>query len=231
MKRLEKIFSAAEKVLAVYECCGAPSLQESARRLDAVIKGGANIVELGIPFSDPMADGAAVQQASQQAIANGANLAAILDMASKLRSDHAETALIVYGYYNVFLQYGPEKLFSELARIGIDGIFIVDLPFEEYGEVEPFCRKYDIPLLRTISAATSRERAEKLLAAAQGMVYCENSAVADMVKGLTALPLADRSGSAVCTANAVVVAEKALSVPTADLCAWVADLKKNCINK
>lgn len=227
MKRLKKIFSAPKTALIVYDCCGAPTMQESARRLQAIIDGGADIVELGIPFSDPMADGAAVQQASQQALANGAKLSSILDMAADLRQKNPETGLIVYGYYNVFLQFGVENLFQRLAAIGIDGIFIIDLPFEEYGEVEVFCHQFDIPLLRMIADNTPLQRAEKLLADAQGMVYCEGPAAVELVRKITQLPTADRSNSRVKSAAAAVIAEKVLAISSEQLENFVADCRKN----
>ena len=113
MTRLEKIFPAGKKALVIFDSCGAPDMAESERRLETIISNGADIVELGIPFSDPVADGAVIQKASLQALAGGATLGKILDMAERVRKRHPETGMIVFGYFNIFLQFGLEKLVRE----------------------------------------------------------------------------------------------------------------------
>ncbi|MBQ8753439.1 MAG: tryptophan synthase subunit alpha [Lentisphaeria bacterium] len=175
MNRLQKIFSKNKKVLIIFDSGGAPNMEESEKRLENIIENGADIVELGIPFSDPVADGPVIQAASQQAIANGATLEKILEMALRIRKRHTETGLIIFGYYNIFLQYGLEKFFSRLAEISIDGVLIVDLPFEERKELQPFTEKYHIPQITLIGPSTDLDRARVLTAQAEGFVYCINA--------------------------------------------------------
>ena len=156
MNRFEKIFSCNSRALIVCDCCGAPDMAESEKRLNTIIASGADIVELYMPFSDPMADGAVLQAASQQALANGAKLENILDMVQNVRNANPDCALIVTGYYNIFLQYGLEKLFQRMAELSIDGIHVIDLPYEERAELEPYTLKYNIPQLRSIAAACEK---------------------------------------------------------------------------
>ena len=174
MKRLQRIFTGG-KALVIFDSCGAPDMTESEARLEEIIAHGADILELGIPFSDPMADGPVIQQASQQALRAGATLEKILDMAGRIRQRHMETGMIAFGYYNIFLQYGIPKLFRRLRELDIDGILIVDLPYEEREEVAPEAKKNGISLIPLIGPSTDIERAKMLTADADGFVYCINA--------------------------------------------------------
>ena len=248
MNRLQKIFAAGNKVLVIFDSCGAPDMAESEARLENIITNGADIVELGIPFSDPMADGAVIQRASQQALKNGATLRGILEMAGRVRQRHPETGLIVFGYYNVFLQYGSEALFAKLRELGIDGILIVDLPFEERDEVLPLARKYGISLIPLIGPSTDVERAKMLTADADGFVYCINargvtgertvlppelSGRLDALRRVSPAPvaagfgIADAASAAAVAkhADAVVVGSAAVKLPLSELGAFIAGLK------
>ncbi|MBO4303737.1 MAG: tryptophan synthase subunit alpha [Lentisphaeria bacterium] len=249
MTRLQKIFGGNKKVLVIFDSCGAPTMEESERRLESIIESGADIVELGIPFSDPVADGPVIQKASQTALANGATLEKILKMASRIRKKHPETGLIFFGYCNVFLQYGWEKLFSELALLEADGILVVDLPYEERDEILPFCRKYGIPQIPLIGPSTDLERAKKLLAEAEGFAYCINArgvtgarktlppelaARLEALKKISPIPVASGFGisdgkSAFEVAHhtdAVVVGSAAVRLPLPELAPFVRSLKE-----
>ena len=190
MNRLANIFSGNKKALIVFDCAGAPDMQISAQRIEEIITAGADIVELGIPFSDPMADGAAIQEAYQTALQNGADLSQILDMLKKLRANHKETGFIVSGYCNIFLQYNYDKLFAELAALEIDALRILDLPCEEYAEIAPYAEKYNVKIVISVSKTTTPERLEKMLALPGSIVYCDNAQTAAAVKARTALPVA-----------------------------------------
>ena len=144
MNRLTDIFSGNKKALIVFDCAGAPDMAVSAQRIEEIIRSGADIIELGIPFSDPMADGAAIQEAYQTALQNGADLSKILAMIKTLRTAHPEVGFIVSGYCNIFLQYNYDKLFAELAALEIDALRILDLPCEEYAEIAPYSEKYNV---------------------------------------------------------------------------------------
>ncbi len=247
MKRLEKIFNSG-KALVIFDSCGAPDLAESALRLEEIASSGADIIELGIPFSDPVADGAVIQVASQQALANGATLGKILDMAADLRARHPELGLVVFGYFNVFLQYGLEKLFAQLAEQEIDGILIVDLPFEEREEIAPFCQKYDIPQIVLVGPSTDLERAKLITRDAQGFVYCINArgvtgvrqslppelvSRLDALRKISPVPVAAGFGISDAAAareisphaDAIVVGSAAVKTPRGKLGQLVAELK------
>ena len=118
MNRFEQIFSRPRKALVIFDSCGCPNLEESEQRIEEIVDSGADIVELGVPFSDPMADGPVIQRASLQALKAGTTLQSVIDLAGRVRARHADTGIILFGYFNVFLQYGLEKLTSELERIG-----------------------------------------------------------------------------------------------------------------
>ena len=225
MNRFENIFSQNSKALIVGDCCGAPNMAESEARLHAIINSGADIVELYMPFSDPMADGAVLQAASQQALANGAKLENILDMVSNVRSQHPDCALIVTGYYNIFLQYGLEKLFRKMAELEIDGIHIIDLPYEEHAELDPYTEKYNIPQLRSIAPGSGRERTVMLCEGAQGFIYCYTPEQIPLIREYTDLPLAIRCETASTPADAAALDSAAVAVKLSSLGSFVAGSK------
>jgi|LSQX01.2.fsa_nt_gb tryptophan synthase alpha chain len=173
--RIEKIFERCrdEKraALILFTSCGYPDMESSERIIQGAIDSGADIVELGVPFSDPMADGMIIQKASQIALQNGANLKKILAMAERLRKRNPDTGFILFSYFNVLLSYGLEALTDELARIGVDGILSVDLPYEEKAELEPLCNKKGLHFIPLVSPATSPERARLITGQASGFVY------------------------------------------------------------
>ena len=207
MNRLTDIFSGNKKALIVFDCAGAPDMAVSAQRIEEIIRSGADIIELGIPFSDPMADGAAIQEAYQTALLNGADLSKILAMIKTLRTAHPEVGFIVSGYCNIFLQYNYDKLFAELAALEIDALRILDLPCEEYAEIAPYSEKYNVKIVISVSKTTTPERLEKMLALPGSIIYCDNAKTAATVKAQTSLPIAlnlDNSFDAVIVDNAAV---------------------------
>lgn len=194
--RLNPIFARCRqeqrRALVVFASCGCPDPETGEALIDTIIRQGADIVELGVPFSDPMADGPVIQQASRLAIDHGTTLASILEMAGRLRRNHPQTGLVLFSYYNLILNHGPEKLVAEAARCGIDAILCVDLPFEERHELKIFCDRHGVHQIPLLSPATSPERAARIMADASGFAYYVT------VRGVTgersALPadLADR---------------------------------------
>ncbi|MBO5923720.1 MAG: tryptophan synthase subunit alpha, partial [Lentisphaeria bacterium] len=151
MNRFENIFSGNKKALIVFDCAGAPDMASSAERIEKIITAGADIVELGIPFSDPMADGAAIQEAYQTALQNNSDLSKIIAMLKTVRQNHPATGLIISGYCNIFLQYGYEKLFADLSMLEIDALRILDLPAEEFTEIAPYAEKYGVKTVISVS--------------------------------------------------------------------------------
>ncbi len=222
MNRFGKIFSGNKKALIVLDCAGAPDMQTSEKRIAEILNAGADIVELGIPFSDPMADGDAIQKAYQQALQNGADLSKIINMLKKLRQNYPAAGLIISGYSNIFLQYGYEKLFADLAALEIDALRILDLPCEEFAEIAPFAEKYNIQIVIAVSKSTPPERLSKLLGMPGSIVYCDDPAGADAVRKLTTLPIAMKHDNSF---NAMIIDEAAVKTPCDKLAGVIAGYK------
>jgi len=166
----EKCRKEGRKALVLYVTAGDPSLAVTEELIPAVAAAGADIIELGIPFSDPMADGPVIQAASQRALAAGTTLTGILDMARRLQA-RITTPLVLFSYYNVLLQYGTAKLAAESAAAGIDGWLVVDVPAEEAAEIEPILRQHGLHRIVLLAPTTTPERAAQLLQNATGFVY------------------------------------------------------------
>ena len=155
----------------LYMPCGFPSMAETEAAMEALIAGGADVLELGVPFSDPIADGPVIQAAGQQALAGGVNLPKILDLAACLRAKHPETGLVLFSYYNPILAYGPERLCADAAAAGVDGLLVVDVPHEEEAELRPIAEAAGLSWIPLVSPATTPERAKELVAGCDGFVY------------------------------------------------------------
>lgn len=248
MNRLDEIFAQRRPALVIFDSCGAPTLAESEERLETIVANGADIVELGVPFSDPMADGPAIQRASLQALQQGTTLAHVIGMAERLRHKHPDTGIVFFGYFNVFLQYGLEKLTAELERIGADGLLVVDLPYEERDELRPLCLKHNLSLIPLVAPGTDAERARTITRDATGFVYCvtargvtgertelppELSSRLDELKRISPIPVAAgfgingpaRAAEVAKHADAVVVGSAAVKLPLAELGPFVASLR------
>ncbi|MFE9424004.1 tryptophan synthase subunit alpha [Kitasatospora sp. NPDC006697] len=138
MERLEKTFARAaerdESVLVAYLTGGYPSLPETAALLETVCAAGADIIELGVPFSDPLGDGSVIQATTQHALANGATAAAVLDLVAGVREAGVQVPIMLMGYCNPFLRYGLGQLYADAADAGADGFIVPDLPPHEADE-------------------------------------------------------------------------------------------------
>ena len=178
MNRLSKIYAkCAEEnraALTIFTTAGYPDMNGSEAAIETAIAEGADIIELGVPFSDPMADGPAVSLASRIALENGAFLAPILDMAARIRRRHPETGLILFSYLNIMLQYGYEKLAAELAELDIDAILAIDMPLSERRELSEICKKYDLQLIPIITAKTPPEAVNAIADSASMAVFSMN---------------------------------------------------------
>lgn len=149
---------------------GDPSLAATAKLLDALPAAGADIIELGIPFSDPMADGPTIAAAGKRALEAGASLTGILTLAREFRAKHA-TPLVLMGYLNPIYIYGYAKFAADAAAAGVDGIIIVDLPPEEAAELEPALTQHGIALVRLIAPTSVPARLPLLTQHANGYLY------------------------------------------------------------
>lgn len=174
MSRISKTFDKCKaedrNALVIYITMGCPDLDTSECLVRDIIDAGADIIELGVPFSDPMADGVVIQESARQALLSGTTLKGILEKAEKIRQD-SETPMILFSYYNVILSYGIEKLAADAAKVGIDGLLVVDLPFEHSDELIPALDKHGLCLIPLIAPTTSLDRAVKIVSGAKGFIY------------------------------------------------------------
>lgn len=153
-----------------YICGGDPDIEFSTRLLREACLAGADVVELGIPFSDPIADGPTIQEAMQRALSDGFRPRQTFDMIRRLREEF-ETPVVVMSYYNPILQMGLEEFCAELAGCGGDGLLVVDLPPEESAELDEVSREHGLDMIRLITPSTTRERLKSILPKASGFVY------------------------------------------------------------
>lgn len=172
MSRIEKAFE-GKKIFIPFITCGDPDLETTAACVREMVKAGAGIIELGIPFSDPTAEGPVIQDANLRALNGGVTTEKVFDLVKNLRSD-VEIPLIFMTYANVVFGYGTEKFLSACSEIGIDGIILPDLPFEEKEEFLPICRKFGVDLISMI-APTSEKRIAKIAKEAEGFIYIVSS--------------------------------------------------------
>jgi len=170
--------AAGRKALVGYLTAGDPDPAASEQHVRTALDAGLDVLELGMPFSDPTADGPTIQEASRRALAAGMNLRKALDMVARIRGDY-ELPIVLFGYANPFFLYGYERICAESAQAGVDGLLVVDLSFEETDELRPVARRHGLCLIPLIAPTTPQERARAVLKDARGFVYYI------MVKGVT----------------------------------------------
>ena len=151
---------------------GFPDLEASFEVIKAMVDAGADGIELGIPFSDPLADGPSIQRASHRALEAGTTPRDVIDIVRRLREAGVAVPLILMGYSNTFLALGEEAFISDAAAAGADGLIISDLPPEESDEVLGHCRKHGLDLIFLLAPTSDDGRIEQVLARAGGFVYC-----------------------------------------------------------
>ncbi|NLL84449.1 MAG: tryptophan synthase subunit alpha [Lentisphaerae bacterium] len=175
MNRFEKTFaalsSANRKALIAYFTAGDPDMHSSFATLDAACKAGVDILELGVPFSDATSDGPVIQAAASRALANGATLQGVIDLAARLRAAHPDLPLVIFSYYNPILNFGLERLGAVLDAAGVDGLLIVDLPPEESAELTTQFGDLDLPLIRLVAPTTPPQRMATIADGAGGFIY------------------------------------------------------------
>lgn len=168
--KFEELKKRGEKALITFITAGDPDLSTTVDLVLAMEEAGADIIELGIPYSDPLADGPIIQISSQRALKAGANIKSIMGLVQDIRKK-SDIPLIFLVYYNSVFRYGMEKFLRESREAGIDGIIIPDLPIEERQDVLTFAEGFEIYLIPLV-APTSKERIEKIVAGGRGFVYC-----------------------------------------------------------
>jgi tryptophan synthase alpha chain len=141
----------------------------------AILRGmpgaGADLIEIGVPFTDPMADGPTIQRAGQRGLKAGATLAGALAMVRDFRAADAATPVVLMGYFNPILSYGPERFCVDAAASGVDGLIVVDVPPEEADEIEPYAKREGLDLIRLVAPTTDEARLLRVLGATSGFVY------------------------------------------------------------
>lgn len=164
-----------EKAFITYITAGLPNLEKTKEIIRAQETAGTDIIELGIPFSDPIADGPVIQQASYEAIQNGATLRKIFTCLEELRADEVKIPIIFMMYYNTVIHYGVEKFAKKCQETGVDGLIIPDLPYEEQEELQMALSGDDRTILIQLVSPVSKERVPMILEHARGFVYCVSS--------------------------------------------------------
>lgn len=172
---MSKIASAFKngKAFLAFLTCGDPDLETTAAAVRAAVENGADLIELGIPFSDPTAEGPVIQGANLRALRAGTTTDRVFDLVRNLRRD-VSVPLVFMTYANVVFSYGPERFLSTCAEVGVDGLILPDLPFEEKEEFHPLCRQYGVDLISLV-APTSEDRIAMIAREAEGFLYIVSS--------------------------------------------------------
>jgi tryptophan synthase alpha chain len=157
--------------LVVYVTCGDPDLETTRNIVLAAIDAGADVIELGVPFSDPVADGPVIQRASERALQHGTSLAQVLTLAAEVRQHAQSTGLIVFSYLNPILRMGMEKFCAVARHAGLDGALITDLPVEEAGTYLTAMREHDLCPVFLAAPTSPDQRLKRIAAASRGFVY------------------------------------------------------------
>jgi tryptophan synthase alpha chain len=183
MSRLKGVFSQMKanqrKALVPYVVAGDPSAEGTVELLHRLVAAGADVLELGVPFSDPMAEGLVIQQGHERALANGMTLRGVLRIVSEFREQDQSTPIVMMGYANPIERFGYERFAAAGAEAGVDALITVDLPPEEVERLEGALREYELDNIFLISPTTPEDRIRTIVDRASGFIYCV------AVKGVT----------------------------------------------
>ena len=203
--RFQTLRSQGRKALIPFVTAGDPSLEATVPVLHALVSAGADLIELGVPFSDPMADGPVIQRSSQHALERGAGLAYVLECVRRFREQDTATPLVLMGYLNPVEIHGLECFASEAAVAGVDGVLLVDLPPEEAAETRTILNGHQLALISLAAPTTRPDRLQRMAAESQGYLYYVSYAGVTGGDKLAVDGLRERV-SALCAASAVPVA-------------------------
>ena len=175
MNRLERQLAAARsdgrRSLIVYLCAGDPDLAATERLVPALAEAGADVIELGVPFSDPLADGPTIQRAAERALRSGTTLSAILDLVARLRRQRCEVPLALMGYMNPIVRMGLEPFVARAAEVGVDGFIVPDLPLEEAGALGDAAEAKGLSLVLLAAPTTPPRRLQAIGERTRGFLY------------------------------------------------------------
>lgn len=170
--RIQRKFETLDrKALINFVMAGDPDIDTTRSVLLRLVKEGADIIEIGMPFTDPAADGPTIQLAGQRALKSGTTLADILSLVKAFRAENTDTPIVLMGYYNPVFAYGVECFMKDASDAGADGLIIVDLPPEEANEILPHAKKHGLDIIRLITPTTDEKRLETVLEGASGFLY------------------------------------------------------------
>ncbi len=177
MNRINQLFSSDKRdLLSIYFCAGTPTLDGTAEVIKTLEQSGVSMIEIGIPFSDPMADGIVIQEAATSALHNGMSLRLLFSQLEDIRND-VSIPLILMGYLNPIMQFGFENFCKRCSECGIDGVIIPDLPFADYqSSYRAIAERYDIKVIMLITPETSEERVREIDDNTDGFIYMVSSA-------------------------------------------------------
>jgi tryptophan synthase alpha chain len=167
VSRLDRAFAKGHKALVAYLCIGDPSVDESIDLARVCIHAGADVLELGVPFSDPIADGPVIARASQRSIAGGGGLAATLRAARAIRSTDRDVGIVLFGYYNPLVARGEARAVADAAEAGVDALLVVDLPLEDGGDLRATAASRGLGTIPLLAPTSSPERVAALCEAAR----------------------------------------------------------------
>ena len=205
MSKIKEAF-ANGKAFIPFITCGDPDLETTAKIVRAAAENGADIIELGIPFSDPIAEGASVQNANVRALAAGCTTDKVFAMVKSLRQK-TQIPLMLCAYLNTLYKYGYDKFCEACQEAGVDGVIIPDMPYEERGELTPIAEKYGIDIISLVAPST-KERIQMIAKEAKGLIYMISSeanagdeevisdtkAIVDAIHEVTDVPVAIEAG-------------------------------------
>ncbi|MEM7540185.1 MAG: tryptophan synthase subunit alpha [Pseudomonadota bacterium] len=177
--RFENLRAASKPALITFITAGDPAIEATVPYMHALVKGGADIIELGVPFSDPMADGPVIQRASERALEHGTSLSDVIDAVKAFRETDNDTPVVLMGYQNPIERMGAEKFAAVAESTGVDGVLIVDLPPEEAEEMGEILSRHHLNQIYLIAPTSSKDRLQAICSRGSGFVYYVS------VKGVT----------------------------------------------
>ena len=172
-ERFAKVKADGRKALITFLTVGDPNIEVSEKATYTMQEEGVDLIELGVPFSDPAADGPVIQRADERALAQGVDIFKVFELVRKIRNN-VEVPMVFLLYYNVMVQYGIEKFFKCCQETGVDGLIIPDLPYEESDEIKEYTEKYGVYQISLVSP-TSKDRIKNIAKDAKGFLYCISS--------------------------------------------------------
>ncbi len=175
----ERCRSMGQRVLIPFVTAGDPAPAVTVPLMHAMVEAGADIIELGVPFSDPMADGPTIQRSSERALRHGTSIHDVLAMVEQFRHTDSITPVVLMGYLNPIENMGLERFVESATRAGVDGVLTVDMPPEEGAEFEQYCDQYGIDPIYLLAPTSTEERIARIVASARGFIYYVS------VKGVT----------------------------------------------